>query len=608
MSKIHGLSLLVLACVVVTGSSRAQESSAPAPAISTTDPFSLQRAIDQAYQAGQPRIVIPPGVYSVAAAPRSGAHLHFAKMKSFEIDATGVTLIFTTRNKSSFDFDHCEGVTLRGATLLHQTLSFSQGTIVALSPDGLDADIQVSAGYPADVDDPRDYPRLSLNLYDATTRQWQDDDGPRKPLEKLSAATFRFHSGRPLGGKSAWQVGSAVAWRGAGAADIELNQCAAMKILDVTIKGGSGFCVHENGGAGGSYYRYAVTYSDKPPGASQEPLMASNADAFHSDAVRHGPTLEDCHFEGMNDDGIPIHGAYALVEESAGNQVTVEVRHAPFCEVGDHLRFQNELGVIAGEARVTAVDPLPAYHPSAPPPKDLRLFQDSSKASYERLTLDQPLGATFGWLAANADANGAGFVIRRCTVRNNRARGMLIKASDGLIENCTIDGSSMGGIVLSPEMDYWNESDYARHVVVRNNIIRHCNYWNQPGMTQTGAVTVDAFEKHQFVPLPGGHRNIVIEGNTFENDDGPNLVVSSAEGVIIRNNRFVHPMERATERGSKVGVNPAALLWLTQCSGVEISNNLLVDPGPCLQARIAATATVSGTGVQDGVSLAAPGP
>ena len=575
----------------------------PAPA-ATDDHGAIQQQIDAAAKQGLARVVLAPGLYRLAAPPAARAHLHFSDLKNLEIDATGVTLVFTTRDKGAIVFDRCRNVTLRGATLLRDPIPFSQGHLVAVSPDRKALDIRVSAGYPADIEDKRFFPDISLNLYDPATRRWQDEDSPDKaqPIEVLSADTFRFHVARPVR-PAGWTVGAAVTWRGTVRADISLNGCAGMRIAGVTIRGGAGFCVLESGGAGGNYFNYTVTYGPRPPGATEDPLLASNADGFHSNAVRHGPTLENCHFEGMNDDGIPIHGQYALVRKpSAGSGIVIQSKNPPFCEGGDLLRFYDERGAFAGEAHVVSVAPLPAYTPPAPPPKDLRLFQDIAHPVYERVTLDRAPGARPGWLAANANANGDGFVIRGCTVRNNRARGMLIKASDGLIENCTVEGNSMGGIIVAPEMTFWNESDYARNVVVRHNILRQTNYWTQPGTTQAGALTIAAGEHRRFVPLPGGHRNVTVEDNTFEDDDGPNLVVTSAEGVAIRNNRFVRPMENENGRGSAAHVDPHALIWLTECSGITLAGNTVSDPGPFLKSNVVATPTATGTGLNDGVT------
>jgi hypothetical protein len=140
-------------------------------------------------------------------------------------------------------------------------------------------------------------------------------------------------------------------------------------------------------------------------------------------------------------------------------------------------------------------------------------------------------------------------------------------------------------------------------VIVRHNTIRGVGYWKHPESAQAGAVTVAAAAYGCYVPLPGGHRNIVIEDNTFENDDGPNILISSAQDVVIRNNHFIHPLWKPSEHGKKLGVNNEALVWLTECTGVQLMGNLVSDPGPYLKKFVVPTATATGTGFDDGIVL-----
>ena len=204
---------------------------------------------------------------------------------------------------------------------------------------------------------------------------------------------------------------------------------------------------------------------------------------------------------------------------------------------------------------------------------------------------------------SDADKSGSGFIIRNCTVRNNRARSMLLKGSDGLVENCTVAGGSMGGIIIFPEAVYWNDSDFARNLVIRNNTLRDDDYWQMADAPRAGAMTIAAYEHGRFVPLPGGHRQILVEGNTFEDDDGTNLLLSSAIGVTVRNNRFVRPMQQPTTRATALGIDPTALVWVTECQDVTFSGNILVDPGPYLKKEIEATSTATGEGFSDGITL-----
>jgi hypothetical protein len=571
----------------------------PADDAIVEDASVIQKQIEQAAQSGQKQVVIAPGTYRLKSDGPGKVHLDFSGLKNLEIVATGVTFIFTTHDKSSMRFTKCENVAFRGATLIRDPIPFSQGKITALAPDGKSVDVQVDAGYPTDVDNPRSFGPFWLNLFDAK-RHWQDDSPKATSIQKLGPDSFRFNIARKF--PSDYVVGSSVAWRGKGGTDIDLADCQDMKILDVTIKSGAGFCVHEEGGEGRNTYTYTLTFGPRPPGATEDPLLASNADGFHSSGVRHGPTLINCHFEGMNDDGIAIHGKYALVQQLTGNDLIVQTTyHRTYCRPGDTLRFIDDKGAVAGEAKVTAVADTD-FTPTLAPPKELRAFSSDENPAFEKITLDTPVPAQPHWLVNNENACGDGFVIRGCTVKYNRARNMMLKASDGLIEDSTAEGGSMGGIVLTPEMGYWNEADYAQNVIIRHNTLINCDYYRQPGASQTGALTVAAFEHHRFVPLPGGHRNITIEDNTFQNDDGTNLLITSAQGVTIKNNHFIQPMQHETERGIANHIDPAALITLIQCSGVDLSGNTLSNPGPYFKKEIDAAPTASGTGLQDGVT------
>jgi hypothetical protein len=559
----------------------------------------IQSQIEQAAQAGQKQVVIAPGTYRLKSGGPGKVHLEFKGLKNIEIVATGVTFIFTTPEKSSMRFEKCENVTFRGATLIRDPIPFSQGKITAIAPDGKSVDVQVDAGYPTDVENPTAFGPFWLNLFD-DKRHWRDDTSKATSIQKTGSDSFRFSVAHKF--PSDFVVGSHVAWRGKGGTDIDLPECEGMKILDVTIKSGSGFCVHEDGGEGHNTYTYTLTFGPRPPGATEDPLLASNADGFHSSGVRHGPTLINCHFEGMNDDGIAIHGKYALVQQLTGNDLIVQTTyHRTYCRPGDTLRFIDDKGAAAGEAKVTAVADVD-FTPTLPAPKELRAFATADNPSFEKITLDNPVPAQPHWLVNNENACGDGFVIRGCTVKYNRARNMMLKASDGLIEDSIAEGGSMGGIVFTPEMGYWNEADYARNIVIRHNTLINCDYFARPDSFQAGALTVAAFEHHQYVPLPGGHQNITIEDNTFQNDDGTNILITSAQDVTIKDNHFVAPMQNETARGTANHIDPTALITLKQCSGVTITGNTLTNPGPYFKKEIDAASTASGTGFQDGIT------
>lgn len=562
--------------------------------ISPADPASLARGIRLAADAGCTGVVIPPGTYALPVSSDRFTLL-LVGLSNFYIDARGVTLLFTDPAKGGIAFRRCTGVTLRGATLRHDPLPFTQGEIEAISPDGHAYDVRIAAGYPSDLTNAAHFSRTPLGyVFDPATHQWKAGtiDLAATSVDDLGGGLFRFHW---AGTSPAVTVHDFIAFRGLGLQDIYIGSDADhIRILGVTILGGGGFCVHETRGEGYNTYTYRVTYAPRPVGATMDPLVASNFDAFHSSSVRHGPHLEGCMFEGMGDDGIPIHGSYSLVMSVSGARVTMS-DDAAF-RVGDPIRFFGTDGGLADEGTVVRVVDLPSFVPSGT--SQYSAFADLSVRHFQELTLDHAVAASFDWLASNPAANGSGYVIRNNVIRNNRARGILLKADDGLVEGNLIDGSTIAGIVLAPET-YWDEACYSRNVIIRNNIIRHVGYaMVGPWVDQSGAITITGTRAS--VP---GHRHIVIEGNTIEDVDGNNLLITSARDVAVTGNHFVRPEWSATTRGATF-TDPHALVWLDACDDIRFSGNTVSERGAEGSELVHATARASAvSGATSGVSL-----
>ena len=599
-------------------------------AITPADPVSIQAVIEDAVTQGSKHVVIPPGVYrlpGVEEPRKTGWHLRFHDLKDVEIDASGVTLILMDPQMHGIGFFGCQGTTFRGARVQRNTPPASQGTIEAIDPGGKSVDIRIAEGYPADLTNRQKFDHFWSMIFGADRTEMLASLRAREPLDikPLEPGLFRINlldtiASIPVPVKT----GMHVAWRGIVRDDIRIQNCAAMKLIDVTVAGGEGMVFHELGGAGGNLYSGCkITYPPRPEGATEDPLFATAADGLHSHDIARGPTLEHCLFEGIGDDAIAIHGGYAMAAEAAGKRLVAwvfnETRDPMYCRSGETLRFYDQAGVSAGEATVTAVRPLPGYQPALKPKAVYRWLQEPSKDYFVEITLDREAPANFvGGLLANASRTGSGYVIRDCTVRASCARGVMAKGSDGLVEGCTFERTFRAGVEFMTEMEIWSESDYARNVVVRNNTFRRVALNRQPGyLRHPGAITMFNYHANTedpdlskrtgaYVENPGGHRNILVEGNTIEDVNGPNLLITSAQGVVVRNNRFIRPMESRLGLGAEKGVDLDSLVWMTQCSGVSFAGNEVIDAGPGMKKLVTATATAHGTGLDTGFQVVPP--
>lgn len=557
-----------------------------------TNSIDLRSLILEKYQAGEKRIVIPPGEYRLAKLPDDPACLFFREMENFEIEATGVTFLICGKAQS-LRLEKCRNITLKGATFRHEIPAFSQGRIERVDEKRTWFDVRVHTGYLQELDDPQYFfrpgtPKL-INLYDPQTRELKRraEDLFFDRVEKLTPGLFRFYFTKSIAATIPLQEGDLACWRGVVVPDLFLIECEGLRLIQVTIQSGSGFSIYEAGGEGGNVYQECrIERGPAPKGATELPLFSSNADGFHSVSVRRGPVLENCRFTHMNDDCIAIHGVAYLILEAKGKAIiaaSAPQSHPYYNKVGDTIRLYDESGAPVGEATLEAVARLENYKLS----QDISRFNQfeierkNGSLTVSKMLLDREYSARYSWFAVNANTQGSGFVIRNCKVGFNRPRGMLIQAGDGIIEGCTVEGSAIGGIIVAPDMHYWAEGDYARNLVIRNNVLRSVGIWNQ-----IGAVNVSCWwgnGHHKFTPS-GGHRNITIEGNTFENNDGLNLLVSSADTVAIRKNRFIGPAQKFLD--APFGAPSNALGWITNSRHAMVEENTVVNPGAFLKSEL----------------------
>ena len=613
LSLRRALPLLIVWISLAPGARAASQAST---VVSPSDPGSVQRAIDEAIRLRLPKLTIPPGTYEVPPGlPPEKAynfHLRVTGAKDLEIDATGVTLIFPARKQNSMAFIDCENVTFRGATLKRKVGAVSQGVIEAIRNGGKSIDIRIDAGYPADIDDHKLWSTFWTSVYSMDRSRWLAHYRASTPNVKVIGPNLiraeMADDETTIGFKL--QVGQPLAWRGQEFDDVHVRNCTSMKFIGVTVAGGAGMCYHEFGGNGGNLYKNCrVTYGDLPPGATQKPLFSSAADGFHSGGAQRGPIIEDSLFEGCDDDGIAVHGVYACVVENTAGRLVLwcadDESFKRFGQAGDALHFVDPAGAPKATAKIASLKQLSGYTPPAgyAPLPLYRLFSDVKAAKFVEITLDKPVpAAAANWLVSNDNTTGNGYVIRNTIVRGNTARGIMVKGSDGLIEGCTLENNARAAIEMMPEHILWPESGYVRNVTIRNNTIRNVSLNRQEGILRhAGSIAIYAYRPEGGYVAGGGHQNILIENNTFEDNNGPNLLVTSANGVTVRGNQFIRPMKVPSTFGTAKGINPSALLFFTQCSNLLLEHNLVFDAGDGLKKLIDTTTTASGNGLSDGV-------
>lgn len=488
----------------------------------------LQAMIEEAYAQGERELILPRGAYRIKP---NGAHIRLYNMKDFRLDGNGSVLLYDDMHYTGMHISNCYNVTVENFSTDYEPFGFTQCKITAIDPKGAYIDAYVADGYMNDFSGgPHHCPVFQSSFYSGTTRRIMH----MRPfsirpdnVEQLGGRLIRVHSPLSEDHRTQLSVGDyfTATMRFVMAPALALNGCGGVHIRNFTVWSGV-VGVAEAGSEEKNYYDgFCVVPGPRPLGATEERLVSTVADAAHMPNNRVGPTMENGVYHSMGDDGVNFYGHFCRVAEviSPTELITAE-RVTLGHREDDPLRFYTQSTHLIGSAKVLSCEKVEGeYTPKVDLSKALGAVNFRATCFF-RVKLKSPVTMTAGDWFFDEKRVGSGFVLRNNRYFNLRPRGALIKASDGLIENCVFEDLGLPGVQIRPEL-HWAEAGYAHRVTVRNNLFIRC------GSTRTAALTV---EGHAALD----QRDIVIENNEFIDSPGSDLWITSASGVTVRGNRF----------------------------------------------------------------------
>ncbi len=497
----------------------------------------LRKFINSEIQKGRKTITIRPGRYRIK--PIKRQHLLLSGLNGVTINAQGVEIICTETTRALMLYN-CRNVTIKGLTIDYDPLPYTQGKIVKISPDGRTHDIQLFDGYAQEGN-------ISLHKYEifsAKTRTLVMGSYYGCKLTKLGKGKIRVlkpdrYKDQPEKVGDIIAAGCANAPGGSIPHAVMLDRCSNVILEGMTLYRSNCFGFYETGCNASVYVNCVV---DRRPAATdfkkrQSPRIRSlNADAYHSKYAKIGPSYLQCKARFMGDDCVAINGDYHLIVSAAGNTLRVIAKRRMNIDKGDKVEFLAFQGVRPSGAKVVSIRADGAATSADEALiKKLRLHPAFKEHQHGALTkvymivLDRAVRLKPASLVCSANRIGNGFKVIGCRMGENRSRGIIVKAGNGLISGNTMDGCRMQSILLSPEF-YWLEAGAGDNVLIKDNIIRN-----------SGAVSIkiDAVAGNGKASSPGAHRSITITGNRMENCRTPQIYAASTDGLIIKGNVIV---------------------------------------------------------------------
>ena len=528
----------------------------------TNDLPAIQKAIDAAINKGPGTVVrIPSGHFRlIPVDPQQRSHLQLKNARGISIAGNRDSFLdCADPKKDIFRIQNSSDIAISSLKLERHPFVFTQGIIQSISAADKSVEATIDPGYDA-PDSQYIAPLNFLMIFaDPTARTWHHDAAWPPEIQKrerLESGRWRFtlsrapdpiYAGKPF-----------VIWRNVyGGWGFSISDSKNVRVQDVAYYAGggqAGFVINHSEGEM-SFTRFSVTV---PPGSGQRFASAGGAMVFNN---RICLLVDDCDFALTDDDNINMgtNSSHVIAQDGPRKLRIESGRDRADYRPGDRVELWDW---VAKKARIEA-----------------KVVSVSHEKQWDEIVLDRDVKAGqtgIGPLAEFRAANPKGdihpsrraneydgidrlvnleeagtAVIRNSRFQSLRARNLLIKSSDTIIENNVFHDTAMTSILVGPEF-YWDEGPAVRHLVIRNN-----RFENISGSSIFVAAHTTQSEFPQqgksARPLPESldNRDITIEGNTFldyghfgfgiAGRQGVPIYLRNVDGAAVKNNRIASP-------------------------------------------------------------------
>ncbi len=547
---------------------------------------------------GRSEITIPPGVYYIKDTVRLSG-LENAVLAGGGQDPQATKLI--KAEGIFFQNGKCKNATVRNFTLDYDPLPFTQGTITAVEAENSTFTFELHAGYPPLPPDPQTLSK-GVFFYDAQTRLLKEhiSKGYWGKVEKLGDRTGRIKLA-PHTGFAQLQPGDMLVLLIRSGAVFRTDYCTDMTYRDLVINTGPGLAFGTYYSNGKFLYKnIRIDRGPPPAGATQARLMTTTADGMQHRICQTGPTLEDCYFAHMGDDGFNNSSlVWPVAAVLNPREVVMVARESPRV-LGYHSTLVDEHSQarlvraksfeLLDSPPVESITDYPEMHEEPQVVKD-NWPRRGDRFRKVRFRRDLAPTVKAGDGIYLPFVNSRGYVIRNCTFFNVGANGLRIMGEEGLIENCRIEHTYLSGIALPNNMSFWMEAGPVRNCVIRHNVVRDTGLDDVARQWYSGAIQVSnaglVFTGEQPTPPATLHQDISILDNVIENSNLAGIYAAQTDGLTIKGNviRNVNRQENTAKLKAGYAVDHAIGVQMSR--RVVIEGNRIENPGPAARGAVA---------------------
>ena len=534
----------------------------------------FQKALDYCKQNGIHTLTLPHGIYKMCCEKP----LLLDGLCDFTLDGQGSEIIFS-RSGNWFYLQNCERLHLKELAIDWDWEKEPLATVVeavGVSPDKTYADFRLIDRKTLDLAQKW----VTLNAVDPFTLTpgcedglefgaYKNDTESFSEKEYLGDGIYRCYRDLSAYGAEKFQKGRFYIVRHYlyNGVVFEIADSCHVTFENVVIYSGTGHGFVVTGHSHHLYFNRCRI--QLRPGTNRH--ITTTADGCHIAQSNGYLLFENCDFGYQGDDCINIHDNVRMFMHRIDEKTLQIKRGMPF-ESGNSIEFRNAdlspTGVcgIVESVSYTETETILTFQAPLPDLKEDVVLYNRAYGSHH-------------------------YIIRGCHFHETRARGVLLQANDGLVENCRffkIQGAAIQ--IETGASRTWSEGMGVDNVIIRNNVIVGCdaNDWGKAVLYMStflpygvpikphgsdNPTTTLGDSGSSFRPAYPMFTNITIEGNIFAEYPRRAMILSSFDGVTVKNNIFTNKQSRRhnnPERGS---------IWVEMGKHIAFQNNFYDQNG-----------------------------
>lgn len=244
-------------------------------------------------------------------------------------------------------------------------------------------------------------------------------------------------------------------------------------------------------------------------------LMASNVDGIHILGLSGILKMKNCYFSGLGDDALNIHSTAGHIIKKEKNVITVQNKRFSIPLEDEWCRKGDKISVYGTDFIKKATLIVDSY--------------EDSKIHYS--IYDGVIAA--GDFVANTNFYSE-VEIENCEVRNSRARAFVFQTENIRVQGCKFYGISGAAILMSPDVERWQEVGPVKNVYIENCSFDKCGF--SPLDSQKSAIVVRGSHDSNILYPSGVHKNINVVNNRFSNIPNEEIYISATDNLKIVDN------------------------------------------------------------------------